>query len=107
MGGGDVLVAAETGSGKTGAFALPSIHLSHEIRRAARDRARKPKELPAAAMVQGVAIPPILAKGSDGRPSPHAGSSESEPDADVSRHLRLNSNDRSPLLAVNSEGTTC
>jgi ATP-dependent RNA helicase DDX1 len=34
LGGGDVLVAAETGSGKTGAFALPAIQIVHEARRA-------------------------------------------------------------------------
>jgi len=30
LGGGDVLVAAETGSGKTGAFALPVLQIVHE-----------------------------------------------------------------------------
>ena len=30
LGGGDVMVAAETGSGKTGAFALPVLQLVHE-----------------------------------------------------------------------------
>lgn len=30
LGGGDVLGAAETGSGKTGAFALPVLQLVHE-----------------------------------------------------------------------------
>lgn len=30
LGGGDVLVAAETGSGKTGAFALPLLQITHE-----------------------------------------------------------------------------
>ena len=34
LGGGDVMVAAETGSGKTAAFALPAIQLVHETRRA-------------------------------------------------------------------------
>ncbi|CAE7565317.1 ddx1 [Symbiodinium sp. CCMP2592] len=33
LGGGDVLVAAETGSGKTGAFGLPCLQIVHETLR--------------------------------------------------------------------------
>lgn len=32
LGGGDVMVAAQTGSGKTGAFGLPAVQLAYEIR---------------------------------------------------------------------------
>lgn len=34
LGGGDVCVAAETGSGKTGAFGFPALQLVHELRQA-------------------------------------------------------------------------
>ena len=40
LGGGDVLAAAETGSGKTGAFGIPVLQIVHEaLRDAAATRA--------------------------------------------------------------------
>lgn len=39
LGGGDVMVSAETGSGKTGAFALPVLQLVHETLTARQSKA--------------------------------------------------------------------
>ena len=47
LGGGDVMVAAETGSGKTGAFALPAIQIAHENRRMGRTTADVSSSRPA------------------------------------------------------------
>lgn len=39
LGGGDLVAAAETGSGKTGAFAIPTLQIIHEIRARRRSEA--------------------------------------------------------------------
>ena len=46
LGGGDVLAAAETGSGKTGAFGLPALQLVHELLRRDAVRAAAPTAPP-------------------------------------------------------------
>eukprot|EP01119_Soliformovum_irregulare_P021493 TRINITY_DN7167_c0_g1_i1.p1 TRINITY_DN7167_c0_g1~~TRINITY_DN7167_c0_g1_i1.p1 ORF type:complete len:648 (-),score=201.49 TRINITY_DN7167_c0_g1_i1:46-1989(-) len=44
LGGGDVMAAAETGSGKTGAFAIPTLQIIHEIfRDEAKPKAQDPQ----------------------------------------------------------------
>jgi len=54
LGGGDVLAAAETGSGKTGAFGIPVLQIVHEaLRDAAATRAV------AVASSSAVRLPPI------------------------------------------------
>lgn len=78
--------AAETGSGKTGAFALPAIQIVHETRRAA---AAKKAEAEAAA-----------ASSSDGNGAPSAKKPRLGPAA-------LNTNDRSVMLAIAPDGLTC
>ena len=45
LGGGDVLVAAETGSGKTGAFGVPVLQIVHESLRQRGGRARRDEAL--------------------------------------------------------------
>ena len=46
LGGGDVLMAAETGSGKTGAFCLPVLQITWETLKELHEKkgAKKPKE---------------------------------------------------------------
>lgn len=95
LGGGDVLVAAETGSGKTAAFALPAIQIVHETRRAA------------AVLAAASASSAAPAKGGAGAGSSAGGSGESAKRARTESPVKLNENDRSPMLAVAPDGLVC
>jgi ATP-dependent RNA helicase DDX1 len=80
LGGGDVMAAAETGSGKTAAFALPGIQIAHEYRRTGRTAASS-------------AVP----TGHSSRPAKKARIESSQ----------LSVDDRSPMLAISSDGLSC
>eukprot|EP00798_Chlamydomonas_sp_ICE-L_P008158 gene8158-1412_t len=87
LGGGDVMVAAETGSGKTGAFALPVIQTVHE---ALRLQARSPSEAPT--------------KTAAASSSAAAGGSGASPSSPAST---LSTDDRDPIFAVSPGGLSC
>ena len=82
LGGGDVMAAAETGSGKTGAFALPALQVCHELLQA---RARGRAEVAAKAGGGAKA----------GAAGPKAAGAE------------LSTEDRDALLAVSPDGLAC
>ena len=73
LGGGDVLVAAETGSGKTGAFALPVLQICHEALVEQQLASAQPK-MAAAAAARGVRRPLAV-------PDAREPSGEAEPSA--------------------------
>ncbi|KAL4449436.1 hypothetical protein ABPG77_007080 [Micractinium sp. CCAP 211/92] len=78
LGGGDVMAAAETGSGKTGAFALPVLQIVHEALRT-RQAARR---------------------GS-------AGAGADAPAAGGPAACLLNAEDRDPVFAISPDGLRC
>jgi len=82
LGGGDVMAAAETGSGKTGAFGLPLLQTVHELRMSAQAGA-----IAAASSV------------------PSCGSSDTPKRPRVK--VQLSEDDRDMLMAVDTEGVVC
>jgi ATP-dependent RNA helicase DDX1 len=87
LGGGDVMVAAETGSGKTGAFVLPLLQLAFEQRGA---------EETAAAASAASSAPPSA-------PTPTASTASSSASG-AAATVRLNTRDRTPAVAVSADG---
>ncbi|CAF2370441.1 unnamed protein product [Rotaria sp. Silwood2] len=77
LGGGDVLMAAETGSGKTGAFCLPILQIVHETLRDIQE----------------------------GNKGPRTGKQASSHHTSIS--VQLSFHDRSHGLAIDTDGLTC
>lgn len=88
LGGGDVAAAAETGSGKTGAFALPILQVCHEALRQRPTEASKGDKDSAAA----AAAAARLAR---------------EAQLQQQRPLRISTEDREAQLAVDGSGLIC
>jgi ATP-dependent RNA helicase DDX1 len=87
LGGGDVAAAAETGSGKTGAFGLPILQVCHEVlqQRAAETSKGTDKSAAAAAAARAARSAQLQQQ----------------------RPLRISTDDREAQLAVDGTGLTC
>jgi ATP-dependent RNA helicase DDX1 len=89
LGGGDVAAAAETGSGKTGAFGLPILQVCHEV-----------LQQRAAAEASKGALDKSAAAAADARTARAAQLQQQQP-------LRVNTDDREAQLAVDGTGLIC
>ena len=89
--GGDVLAAAETGSGKTGAFAIPILQVVHEARQEALARAQE--------------APPQQQQQQQQAEGGAAGAQDAS--ARTGSAVALNANDRDGIFAVSPDGLRC
>lgn len=101
LGGGDVMIAAETGSGKTGAFSLPMLQIVYETLRAradGKDAPRRGKGKGKGGKKGG------RASGGQGRGGDAKASGRPVPKG---TRVRLNRADRDARVAVDESGLTC
>lgn len=101
LGGGDVLVAAETGSGKTGAFALPAIQIVHETRRAQAALTLDASSSSSATASGGSTSPP---KNKKARHHSSDGFGNNTSNASSSNLIMLSVSDRSSMVSISEDG---
>ena len=103
MGGGDVMAAAETGSGKTAAFCLPMIQCVYE-------RLRELEQVTGAVQKTKTPTTPgdTTANAATGTGGSSTGESSASASADNGLHydVRMSEVDKDNLLAVSSDGLT-